>query len=257
MALVYQQAFPDFFTLPQLIIDLPMIRARHRSLLADCKQGCMSIGAARTLLLNAQNEDEKLAHWLSQKAHRRPLMSLSLLPSNSNCSIASYPSRIDSYRHSTDVAVVNGSRLARCFALIVIADTASMIASGTASPADSVTLWGVRDKAEEVIRQLVDDFCASIPYILSPEDTEIMLRYYPHAPGDAPFSQIPVVNLVAGMSQLLPSIIVGSQIYCIPHSQKQWLQQYLAMLSRNPEVDKEKAMNLKLVEECRYQLHQK
>lgn len=252
----YQHLLPDFFTLPQLIKDLPMIRARHRSLLVDRKNGCMSIGAARALLLDAQDENEKLVPWLSQKAHRRPLMSRPLLPHKTNCSVASYPSRIDSYRHSTDVAVVNGWRFARCFALIVIADTASTIASCIPSSAESVTLWGVRDKAEGLIRQLVDDFCASIPYILNPEDTETMLRYYPHAPGDAPFSHIPEVNLVASTSQLLPTIIVGSQIYCIPHSQKQWLQQYLAMLSRNPEVDKEKAMNLKLVEECRYRLYQ-
>ena len=253
----YQYMFPDFFTLPHLIKDLPMIRARHRSLLVDRKNGSMSIGAARALLLDAQDEDEKLAPWLSEKAHRRPLLSRPLLPYKANCSIASYPSSIDSYRHTTDAAVGNGWRFARCFALMVIADTASMIASGIPSSAESVTLWGVRDKAEEVIRQLVDDFCASIPYILSPEDPETLLNYYPHVPGNAPFDQIPEVNLVTSMSQLMPSIIVGSQIYCIPHSQKQWLQQYLTMLSRNPQADKEKAMNLTLVEECRYQLCQK
>ena len=234
-----------------------MIRARHRRLLADRKNGCMSVGAARALLFDAQDEDQKLAPWLFQKGHRRPLMSRPLLPSEGNGSIPSYPSRVDSYRHTTDAAVGNGWRFARCFVLIIIADMASTIASSSPSSAESIILGGVRDKAEEVIRQLVDDFCASIPYILSPEDTEIMLKYYPHAPGDAPFSQIPEVNLVASMSQLLPTIIVGSQIYCIPHSQKQWLQQYLTMLSRNPELDKEKAMSLKLVEECRYHLYQK
>ena len=179
----YQHSFPDFFTLPQLLKDLPMIRARHRSLLVDRKNGCMSIDAARALLLDAQDEDEKLAPWLSQKAHRTPLLSRQLVQYKTNCSLASYPSRIDSYRHITDAAVGNGWRFARCFALVVIADTASIIASDVPSSAEGVTLWGVRDKAEEVIRQLVDDFCANIPYILSPKDTETLLRYYPHAPG--------------------------------------------------------------------------
>ena len=243
-----REAHPDFFTLAFLGTNIPKLRARYTKLCMAWSGGHVSIRKAHALLQDAKDEDEKAAHWPHQRPHRMPYMSHPLPLSGKKSPSEVYPSRIDKYHHGTHATVCNGWRLARVGFLAIIAQTAGFLASTTTSLSDAKQLWDTRDQAEKMIRELVDDFCASIPYIISPDNTDEMLLYYPHAPGDVSFHHVSESDLISSMSQLLPSLIVGSQVYCIPHSQKQWLQQYMTMLSRNPKEDTEKAMRLAMVD---------
>ena len=215
------EAHPDFFTLAFIARSIPNLGARYTAI---CNASS-PIREAQELFQDAQAEDEKAASWPYQKPHRMPYMSYPLEPQESRM----YPSRIDVYHQGTRAAVCNGWRLMRVGLLGFVAQTAGFLASTT-----NADLWDAQKQAEEKIRVLVDDFCASIPYIISPHDTAKIRRHYPHAPGDLTFLHFPEPDLVASMSQLLPPLIVGSQVYCIPHSQRQWLQQYMTMLSKNP-----------------------
>lgn len=237
-----REAHPDFLTMAFVARSLPKLGARYAAL-CTASSG-LPIREAQELFRDAQAEDEKASSWLYQKGHRMPYMSYPLTFPNKSSEM--YPSRIDVYRHGTHAAVCNGWRLLRVGLLSLVAQTAEFLASTSPEPAD--WLWHAHDQAEKKIQGLVDDFCASIPYIISPHDTARMRRHYPHAPGDLDFLHFPEPDIVASMSQLLPTLIVGSQVYCIPRSQKQWLQQYMTMLSKNPEEDREKAMKLCLAD---------
>ena len=239
-----REAFPDFLTMAFIARSIPKLRARYAALCIASSGGHMPILEAQDLLQDAQAEDKKAASWPYQKLNRMPYKSYPLTFPNQKSSKEMYPSRIDVYHHGTHAAVCNGWRLMRVGFLAIVAQTAGFLASATVFPEESDRLWDAQNQAEKTIQALVDDFCASIPYIISPNDTTKMRRHYPHFPGDLSFLHFPEPDLVASMSQLLPPLILGSQIYCIPRSQKQWLQQYMTMLSKNPENDREKAMRL-------------
>lgn len=49
------------------------------------------------------------------------------------------------------------------------------------------------------------------------------------------------------MSLFKKVLEVGAQAYCVPHSQRQWIQQYLTLLSANRDIDQEKAWRLELI----------
>ncbi|KAL8792195.1 MAG: hypothetical protein Q9195_005217 [Heterodermia aff. obscurata] len=239
-----REAHPDFLTMAFVARGIPKLGARYATLCTASSGGLMPIREAQELFRDAQAEDEKAASWPYQKQHRMPYMSYPLGSPNKKSSNEMYPSRIDVYRHGTHAAVCNGWRLLRVGLLALVAKTAEFLASTSVFSEPAGRLWDAHKEAEEKIQVLVDDCCASIPYIISPHDTAKMRRNYPHAPGDLDFRDFPEPDIVASMSQLLPTLIVGSQVYCIPRSQKQWLQQYMTMLSKNPEEDSEKAMRL-------------
>lgn len=243
------QAQPDFFTLPFIATDIPMLRARFRKLCVDQASGCLVLADIRALLQDTMRKDLMFAVWLDQKEHRMPYASLPLTFDRYKSSECLYPKRIDIYRHGTHATTSNGWRLGRVGILAIIAQTAGFLAPKPVHHREAEKLWSLKEQAEETIRELLDDLCASIPYIINQKHTEEELPYYPHAPGGADFNHVSEPDLVASMSQLLPSLIVGSQIYCIPRSQKRWLQQYMTMLSRNPKEDRKRAMTLSLTED--------
>ena len=243
------QAQPDFFTLPFIATDIPKLRARFRKLCVDQAGGRVLLDDVRALLQDTMRKDLTFAIWPEQKEHRIPYASLPLTFGGHYTSEGLYPTRIDVYRHGTHATTCNGWRLGRVCILAIIALTAGCLASNSICYREAGNLWSLKEQAEKAIQELVDDFCASIPFIINPKHTEEELPYYPHAPGDADFHHVPEPDLIASMSQLLPPLIVSSQIYCIPRSQKQWLQQYMTMLSRNPKEDGEKAMTLSLTED--------
>ena len=176
--------------------------------------------------------------WPSRGLHRTPQTSYPLPQAENRGPTTVYPSRIDIYRDSTRATMHNSWRLARAIILDMIAQTARFLAASNAvSVDDARELTNFSHETETGIRSLIDDFCASIPYIISPDNSEKLYLHYPHAPGDAPFAHIPEINLIAGMSQLMPSLVVSLRFSCIPDSQKQWIQQYTTMLTRNPPKD--------------------
>ena len=244
-----REAQPDFYTLAYLGMKIPRLRARYVDLCGawSLDQACISEACA--LLQDAQDEDAAVASWPYQKPHRMPHESYPLLPGKDEVGSDVYPSRIDLYQHGIHAAMCNSWRLARVDFLAIIAQISSFLASKTLVMKNIKDLRIIHDQAEDRIQELVDDCCASIPYILNPHHTEDMLEYYPHAPGDANFDCVSEPDLVASMWQLLPTLVGFSQVYCIPRSQKRWLQQYMTTLSRNPRQDMERAMALKLAKE--------
>ena len=243
-----RETYPDFLTMPLRLTNVPKLRARYTKLCAAWSAGHVSISDAHALFHDAKTEDAKIAPWLYQKQHRMPYMSYPLPMSEQLSSSEVYPCRIDKYRQRAHAAQSNGWRLSRVIVLALIAQVARFLALNTSLLEEANQLWTTQKKAENKIQELVDDLCASIPFIISSKNTEEVLLHYPHAPGHASFMHISEPDLLAGMSQLLPSLIIGSQVYCIPESQKQWLQEYLTMVSRNPKEDKEKAMKLRLAD---------
>lgn len=81
---------------------------------------------------------------------------------------------------------------------------------------------------------------------MSRDNPEAMLAHYPHVPGAAYIPTDPGPDVITSMSQMLDTTAIASSIECIPRTQKQWLQQYMTVLSRNPREDREKALRLEL-----------
>ena len=243
------EIFHDFFIFPNKIKILPGLKARCHQLLMDRANGSTSTDCLYTLLQDSRSAAETLKHWPAESQNRMPSTSFPLPFPDQSIRTEMYPGRMDIYCTSTDANMHNSWRLARCCILTIVAQTADMLSSADLSQEEVFLVDDIRLEAEEQICNTINDFCASIPYILSPTNTEAMLQYYPHRPGDAPFKHISEPDIIAGMSQMLPSLMLASQLYCLPRSQKQWLQHYLTMLSRNPEKDKAKALELELVNE--------
>ena len=247
--LVDPDEYPDYFTLPYELRNLPRLRAAFKKLAVAWSHGALSIPDAYAFLQDARTENEILADWPFRKLHRIPHTSYSLPLVERTGPDAVYPSRIDIYHDGTQATLHNTWRFARANILGMIAQTAGFIAaSSTVSLDDAHELSQLSDPAEEEIRGLIDDFCATVPYIINPDNTEGMLSYYPHAPGDAPLAHIPEVKLIASMCQLIRQLVVSLRFYNIAHSQREWLQQYLTMLSRNPEEDKKKIARMHLID---------
>ncbi|KAL8820470.1 MAG: hypothetical protein Q9191_007510, partial [Dirinaria sp. TL-2023a] len=240
--LVNQDEYPDYSTLSYEIKNLPKLRATFKRLSAAWSNGSLPIADTYAFLQNARKENMMLADWPFRRKHRTPHTSYSLPLAGTRGQDALYPSRIDIYHDATRATMHNTWRLAQASIFGMIAQTVGFLAaSRTVSLGDAHKLSQLFHQTEEQIRGLVDDFCASIPYTINTNCMEEMLSYYPHAPGDAPLAQIPETNLIAGISQMLRLLVVSLRFYNIPHKQKEWLQQYLTMLSRNPEEDRKRA----------------
>ena len=86
----------------------------------------------------------------------------------------------------------------------------------------------------------------SVPFFMGRDNPEAMLAHYPHAAGAAYIPRDPGPDVITSMSQMLHVNAVASGIEGIPRTQRQWLQQYMTVLSRDPLVDRERAMRLEL-----------
>ena len=202
---------------------------------------------ASQLLTDAKQEYEKLSKWPFEKPSRRPYQSFPLRKSMDHEAFPAYPKRIDIYCYSTAATMSNSWRLAQVHILTIIASMAALLGTRTSRQDTALALKTEKETAEHSIRELIDDICCSIPFILGSDDIEAIATYYPHSPNSTNIPSAPGPNVIAAMSHFKNTLEVGSQAYCIPYSQRQWMQQYLTLLSRDQREDQEKALNLELV----------
>ena len=241
-----QGTYSDFYTLSEKVKPLAGIRAREKELF-ECTQDDMDLAIkASNLLIDAKREYEQLSEWPADHPRRHPRRSCPLSKSKDYGSDAVYPSRIDVYCDTTQATMCNSWHIAQVLVLTIIANVATLLLSSASRKFTNLSLSTEVDHAEHLIREHIDDFCSTIPYILYPNRIEAVAHHYPHGPNSASMPKDLGPEAIAGMSQLKKTLEVGSQARGVPRSQKQWMQQYLTLLSRNRSHDQERASRLEL-----------
>ena len=207
-----------------------------------------SAAEALSLFDDAMTAEATLAGWIDGDVYRSPETCLALSLNTAAASEDVFPSRIDIY-HSLPLArTTNTWRTCRILLLNIIQKTGTYV---QASPqawkfGNQAFFAGHAQKAQEILLGLVNDFCASIPFCVNAKETANYAADYPHRPGAAPRAAAPTVELIAGMAMTIASISKVSQVHSVPWSQRQWMQEYMTLLSRNPAVDRERAMRVEL-----------
>ena len=232
----------DFYTLSDSVRCLPRLRAREREFLTSTYNGPDHIMKGSRLLIDAKREYTQLLEWPSDNPRRRPCRSYPLQRSNED---PEYPMRLDIYCDTTQAAICNSWCLAQVLVLNIIVNVANFLISFMPCQLTDLSLHTERSSAEHLIREHIDDFCSTIPYIMNPNIKEAA-HQYPHGPDSARLPKDPGPEVIAGMSQLKKTLEVASQAPSVPYSQKQWMQQYLTLLSRNRSADQEKALRVEL-----------
>ncbi|KAL8828127.1 MAG: hypothetical protein Q9191_002774 [Dirinaria sp. TL-2023a] len=241
-----QGVYSDFYTLSDKVRPLPGLRAREKELF-NCTHLDKDLALkASILLIDAKREYEQLFEWPAEHPRRHPCRSYPLSKSKDNGSDAMYPNRIDIYCDTTQATMCNSWHIAQVLLLTIIANAATMLLLSASKKSTRSSLSTEVEHAEHLIRQHIDDFCSTIPYILYPGRIEEVTRHYPHGPNWASLPKDLGPEAIAGMSQLKKTLEVASQARGVPRSQKQWMQQYLTLLSRNRSQDQEKASRLEL-----------
>ena len=238
--------YSDFFTLPDMVRRLPILFAKGKMLFGGNQDSSDLVVEAAGLLVDAKQEYEKLSEWPFEQPRRRPCQSYPLHKRVDHGIGPVYPSRIDIYCDTTQATLCNSWSLAQVYVLTIIAKVAALLEPFTSCHTDALFLLAEKESAEDRIGEHIDDLCSSIPYITSPNDIEAVAAHYPHGPDSPYVSKNLSLDTIAGMSQLKETLVVGSQTYCIPHSQKQWMQQYLTLLSKDRRADQIKALRLEL-----------
>ena len=238
--------FNDFCLLGQHIINIPKLQTRFHCLIKSQVEGKLNYGEAASLLHDLEAEEAKLALWPSFREYRKPHRSLPLQQNfNKKAAQALYPQRIDLYRDFTVANMYNAWRLVCVNLHIRISRISSILAKNT-PPHIASTYTDKQKFADGKVREIIDDLCCSIPFFMNPDEPEAMLAHFPHAAGDANISSDPGPGLIVGMSQMKHFTTCAAALPSVPITQKQWLQQYLTLLSRDPAGDREKAMKLEL-----------
>ena len=207
-----------------------------------------SAAEALSLFDDAMSAEARLAGWIDGDIYRSPRTSLALSWNTSVASEDVFPCRLDIY-HSLPLArTTNTWRTCRILLLNIIQKTGTYIQAGPQAWefGNQAYFAGHAQKAREVLLGLVDDFCASIPFCVNAKDIANTAHHYPHQPGAAPRAEAPTVELITGMAMVIASLSKVSQVQCVPLSQRQWMQEYMTLLSRDPVVDKERAMRVEL-----------
>lgn len=240
------QGHSDFFTLCNMLEGFPGIRAREKTLFDGIYEGSDLAAQASRLLLDAKREHQKASQWVSQKSRRRPCQSHTLRQSHNATLEPLYPHRVDIFCDTTQATMCNSWRMGQVLMLTVISRVAALLRSLSCCPDTASIISKEQEYAEHMIAEHIDGFCASVPYLIYPTNPEARTAAYPHGADSA---QVPTdlgPEIIAGMSQLKKCLEAGSQAYCVPRSQRQWMQQYLTLLSTNRTADQERALRLEL-----------
>ena len=251
-----ENACSEYFKEPDSVKDIPDLLAREKRILRTTQAGTKIAKGeeAYSLLADAKSVYTKLASWPSENPSRRPCRSYPLCDSINSEQDNVYPRKIDVYYDTMEASACNAWRLGQTLILAVIAKTAAVLGSCSCRD-EAVLMANEKEAAERRIREHIDDFCASIPYILYPDNTEAILGLYPHGPdpGCVPGQANP--EMICGMSRVKKALEIGSETYCIPHSQRQWMQLYLTLLSRDRRKHQERALRLELTKDHRPYQH--
>lgn len=139
--------------------------------------------------------------------------------------------RVDVYIDTTQATMCNSWRMGQVYVLLVIAAAAAFLEAAQCCQANTAIFATEIEFAEQSIRELVDDFCSSIPYITSPKGIEAIVAGSPYEKLKTYITTEIEPEGIAGMSQLKSTLEVGLQAYCVPFGQRQSMQQYLRLLS--------------------------
>jgi len=240
------QGHSDFFTLCNMLEGFPKIRAREQALFDGIYDGSSLAAEGSSLLTDAKREYQKASQWPSQQSRRRPCQSHTLRQSHNPTLEPLYPHRVDIFCDTTQATMCNSWRMGQVIMLTIISRVAALLSSLTCCPDTASFLAKEQEYAEHLIVEHIDGFCSSVPYLIYPANSEARTASYPHGPDSAQIPSDLGPEIIAGMSQLKKCLEAGSQAYCVPHSQRQWMQQYLTLLSTNRTADQEKALRLEL-----------
>ena len=232
-------------TLSQDATELTDLLSRERRLILSQASTNDSAVEALSLLDDALRADSKLAEWIGCDSYRSPKNSISLQLSGSE---DVYPKRIDLYDNLPLARVTITWRLCRIQLLNMVVQASAYIQGSSqawrfGSPA---FFAGHEQNARALLKQLADDICCSVPFCMNAKDPGGIAHHYPHGPGAAPRLDNPTPELMSGMSMMVIQLSILSQIRSVPWSQRQWMQEYMTLLSKNPEEDIAKAMQVEL-----------
>ena len=238
-------------TLALLWGNLPRLRGRAKSIQTALKAGLSCFTESLDLLCDTQIHDLKIASWLNDWAVNGPSASYTLQDKSNGSLSGLYPTQIHIYRDILQGITRFSVLAARLTTLKILSRVASMLTFQAASESAALTFLKDKELAETSIKHCVDDICSSIPFFMRPVDTLTTLQFYPHEPGLAPLFMERTPEMIAGFSNITLCVSVASRLETIPLEQRQWLQQYLTLLSADPLAHQEKAMRLQIkIQQC-------
>ena len=95
-------------------------------------------------------------------------------------------------------------------------------------------------KAVDMMQQIVDDICSSVPFQLGFHPTMEEQPAYPHFAGCAKSLDAFGLLRTLGSLLLIRPLKVATKVDCVPETQRQWIRQYLTVLNKDPRnLDKE------------------
>ena len=185
---------------------------------------------ATKILTHLKTEEERLVFWLSDSAHTHPSETRQTSTKQTESrreNTAQQQSRTDLHVDAPQAASYNTARLCRILVLDSIAKIARVLAR-----ADMTTQSWSEDEldARSNIQKLVDEICASMPRYLG-EPIESEGRHSGEEEAQGAQSQMTREELIANWSQMKSILSKGSELDCVPARQRQWMSNYVRMLS--------------------------
>ena len=231
---------------PRIEIRIPELRSREKVLLQGLENGNFNAVDARKFLEDAKEEEVSLDKWISEYDQGFPPTVQTLLDSTQIGKVNRHPKVIRIHHKICQATLRTYWRATHIVVLGMIHKIAKAAALGLPH---QQALPFIRDQryAEGNLQFCVDEICSSVPGFMFFANTDAMLKHYPHEPGAAPLPSEPTPELMAGLSQIRWPVMVASQVETVPRAQRQWLQQYLTLLSSDPIADWDRAMRLELV----------
>ena len=233
----------DFCSLAFRASNVPRILKRGKNLLSEHTHNSFCVEEALAYYAEAQTELRGVWCWASTRKALLPYKTYSLAAPTSVLD-ASHPKRADAYSTVVQATVCNTWRLVLVSLLAIMTNVLRLLISHTLQ--DGTSKYDKEaELLESEIRRLVDDICASVPYFMASDNIESILHRYPHRPGEfITIEHNP--RLVSSMASMLMPIYRASMIEVVPISQRQWLQHYMLLLTRNPIEEAQKAWKLEL-----------
>lgn len=240
-AAVEDTADNGFCGLAELACNVPRLLHRTRVFLEHADRQVESYtSAAADILRDLKLEEKRLASWLDIPARLDPLMNRSISKGQTESSqeaLSLGPCRAKISVDAPYAASCNSWRLCRILVLDKIAEVAQILASiDTAAAAAAATQsWSeCASEARLRIQELVDDIRASAQFYLGEieeEDEDDHHRRRKREDHQSQRTKLKGEELIANWSQMKSILSKGSQLDCLSAGQREWMSQYVTMLS--------------------------
>lgn len=182
-----------------------------------------------TLLEDAKREDVALTSWTFALPNESCKTCAVTIPS-SNSSQRFHPQRILRYDDAPQAGIYISWRICRIRMLDIVSQAYDLLACFYSEDNREE-----KEKVDKTIACLADDICSSIPFYLGWSDHVGEIYGQPGKIREVADSlTVTGIEMIANWSQLMPVIWATTSLTCVPAAQREWLGEYLTLLSNDP-----------------------